>query len=490
MNDIDGQRDQFRYLSFSDKGEQAYYFRMPLSRLGLKSSSNLVRTAGEVSMGRHYRSRVELYRSFPPEMIRVTLSDRYRLRLIESACRLAGSISKLAELIDTSPSSVCRYRDGTRTTPCLFLRRLSEFFENRIRCKCWGEIRNHVNSFKLGTKGSSSLIKIRAGKEIFDFENIDGARITAAILGDGHLGERVASYINPEATLRRKVDESIQRVIGDAPIRIYRNKEARYPQALAMILRKIGLRPGPKVFTNPEVPDWVKEVDDVNIPRVFLRQFFSDEANVSEEKCTISLSQSVDITALSPEIKNKLIAKRLHKIDYIRFAPRRLSDIIEMLRERFNIEANGPYPVAYYRATKKCLKGERLKWRLSFSGKAYLEKFEREIGFDLDYKQEALRNCIRKIKIYQAKNGLGLSGALRAAAKVESTQNKITSSLLAKEMRHGRRTSQKWLRKLAESGLVEEVSGGERKNKSLGRSPIIYKLTNRAKGWFMCARSA
>lgn len=423
---------------------------------------------------------IRLYENLTSEELRLTLQNSFRQRLFKTACEFAGSVNTLARLMKVSDSTIRGYRDGDRTIPYPFLQQLSDFLEAQISYKCLDDIKKHVNGFKLSAKGNSAVtIRIKEGVEEFDFENADGARIVAAILGDGYLGNNVASYINPDTTLRTRVNESIQKVVGNVPVsKIYRGKEMRYPQTLAIILKKVGLPPGPKVYTDPSVPTWIKKSNDANVPRIFLRQFFNDEADVSESKGTINLPQSVDITTLPGAVKEKLKAKIRGK-GYEQYAPRRLLDVKEMLWTKFGIKAGGPYPVIYYRATRKGLEGERLKWRLSISGKADLEKFKREIGFDIGYKQNALQSYINRIKIYQAKSGFGLSDALKVAAKIESAQGEITSLTLAKEMKHCVGASQKWLRRLVEQGLIVKIGGGEGKGQALGRNPVRYELTDK-----------
>ena len=464
-------------------------FSDPLNSLyitfGDPSPSKLLKKSDQEKNGadniRNYKSKIRLCEDLAPEVLRVMLSNEFRQRLFEIACQSAGSMAALARLMEVPQSTILKYRNGNRTIPYLFLQRLSVFLRDQSNCKYQNEIKKHVSGFKLGTKGNSAVtIKIKEGTEELDFENADGARIIAAILGDGYLGDNVASYINPDTTLQTKVNESIQKVVGNIPVnKIYRGKEVRYPQALAMILKKVGLPLGPKVYTNPSVPSWIKKSNDINIPRIFLRQFFSDESDANEKKGMINLPQSIDITTLPSDIKKKLKAGKLDEENYERYAPLRLLDVGWMLWTRFGIRTNGPYPVKYYKAVRKGLEGERLKWVLSISGKVDLDKFEREIGFDIEYKQNALRNYISRIKIYQAKSGFGFLGALKAAGKVESVQGEITSSAIAKEMKHCTGASQKWLRRLVERELIVKIGGGESKGRALGRAPVRYKLTDK-----------
>lgn len=449
-----------------------------------KSLKNPYRAGNGAENIRACKSKIRLYEDLAPDILRLTLLNEFRQRLFKIACQAAGSMAALARLMKVSQSTICRYRDGDRTIPYPFLQRLSDFLEAQTSCKYQNDIKKHVNGFKLGTKGTSPIVKIKEGLDEFNFKNVDGARIVAAILGDGYLGDMVVSYINLNTTLRAKVDESIRKIVGDIQVKTYRCKEARYSQTLAIILEKVGLPPGPKVYTNPSVPSWIKESNDINIPRIFLRQFFSDEGDVSKKKGTINLPQSIDITVLPLDIKKKLKTGKLGEENYERYAPRRLLDVKEMLWTRFDIIANGPCPVKYYKATRKGLEGERLKWRLGISGKVDLEKFEREIGFDIEYKQNALRNYISRIKIYQAKSGFGLLNAFLAAAKIENANGEITSAVVSEEMKHCVDTSQKWLRQLIKQELIVKVGGGENRGRILGRSPVRYKLTD--KGLSLC----
>ena len=423
--------------------------------------------------------KIRLYEDLAPETLRLALLDEFRERLFGAACKYAGSTTALARLMKVSDSTIRRYRGGDGAISYLFLRRLCDFLEAQTGCKYLDDVKKHVSGFRLAN-GRLLVVKIKEGEE-FNFDSADGARVVAAFLGDGCLQSNMASYINLDATLRKKVDESIRRVVGDIPVKTYSYKEARYPQALAIILEKIGLPPGPKVYTNPSVPSWIKKSNDINVSRIFLRQFFSDEADVSERKGTINLPQSIDITALPLEVKKKLKARKLEGKNYERYAPRRLLDVKEMLWTKFGIRASGPYPVRHYRATRKGLQGERLKWRLGISGKADLEKFEREIGFDINYKQNALRNCIGKIKIYQSKKGFGLLSALLAAAEIEDTNGEITKDMISEKMKHREGTSQKWLERLVKRGLIVKVGSGKGKSKSFSRSPTRYRLTDKGR---------
>lgn len=229
-----------------------------------------------------------------------------------------------------------------------------------------------TNLYRVGSRRGSS--DIYNPKIPFNFNNKEGIRFISAILHDGGISSRLGvTYRNNNKRLRDAIIKCSKKIFGS-----FKENEVgtliQFPTLIGIILKKVGLKEGKKVFTNPEVPKFIFESNKKN-KALFLRQAFDDDGCVTKGnvRCII-ICAHIDVT------KEKRIPN--------------LTKGIKKLLDEFDIKISGPYLTKEY----KIKDNRRQGWSINIYGRKNLEIFQNKIGFDIKKKRDRLKNILESYK--------------------------------------------------------------------------------------------
>jgi len=228
------------------------------------------------------------------------------------------------------------------------------------------------NLYKIGSRRGNS--DIYNPKFPFEFDNKSGIRFISAILHDGGISKDLeTSYRNNNKALRRKVVQSAKDIFGE--LKYYENRSLiKFPKFIGVVLKRLGLKEGKKVFTNPKIPKFIFKSNLEN-KALFLRQAFDDESCVPKpNRKYITLGLHIDVT------KQKRIPNLINGL--------------KKLLEEFGIVVTGPYLEREYKIKNNL----RQRWNINIYGRKYLEIFYNKIGFTIKKKRDRLKKILEAYK--------------------------------------------------------------------------------------------
>jgi len=408
--------------------------------------------------------------------LRVTVKEDFRKEIFENAKTKAGSWGKLSKIIGMSRSSFQEFHNGKRAIPFTILKNVCKFVDNN-------NFEENITGFKIGN--ARKFVKNKNSSLKIDFETKDGARTIGAFLGDGSRIGNSFRYTNKETCLIDLVNKSVQDLIGEVGITKYSKRPSKslvhcviFPLTVSSILDKIGIPVGNKIVTNPSVPQFLLNSDKREVIATLIQQFADDEATSRHQ---IEFYQSSDVTNLPEELRTKILSGKYKEVkDYEKYAPNVLKDVKFLLWKHWRIRCGGPYPRKNYRIYRD-KKGNMKyvpKWKLTISGKEDLERFEREIGFEIKEKQIVLKDRIKEIKNYQAKKSTTLLKLLMTTKRLEECNLPITSVNLTKFLDISCRTVDDYLLRLLRNGYLNRPLKRKHLGIGKGTKPFNYTLTD------------
>lgn len=233
------------------------------------------------------------------------------------------------------------------------------------------------NIIKLGAHQSF----IENPKLPFRFDNSEGAKFIAAMLHDGGIRERlVPFYTNSNIKKRKEVSNLIKEIFGDIKIKgKYSGEIQDFIIAVGIILvYGLGMKKGNKVLTNPNIPEFIFNLDENSISN-YLRQAYDDDGYVLNGKRRNH--KLVGITCNTGDLVNPPF-------------PNLLNDIKRLLN-KINIKSqNITKSKSKFAKSKGYLSQE---WKLFVYRIESLQKFKDLVNFNIDYKKENLSLILNEI---------------------------------------------------------------------------------------------
>jgi len=319
-------------------------------------------------------------------------------------------------------------------------------------------IDNVENNIALITSVKNTNVGIKNPKFPIDFTSKDGIRFIAAIMGDGELNSQLnVRYNNQDKKLIDLVLNSAKNLFGDVDYKLYYRKDKTYqlhfPKIVGIISSILGIKPGRKTVTNYGIPAFIFNLNHGR-QSVFIRQFFNDEGNVRLKDRRLQVKQTALISVSKQEAK-KYPTKYAHNV------------LIDLQRLLLGMGIDSKISLGSYR-------NDRVDWELSIYRIENLKKFQNLIGFDSNYKSEALDKAIKSYKFPSAARNKRLDYALDCAKKSQQKYGFITKHLLAKISKRSLKTATYYVVDLKKKGLLICVE--KPKDKSGHLLPRKYNL--------------
>lgn len=317
---------------------------------------------------------------------------------------------------------------------------------------------NKINTIE---KNISRLGLRRGHSEIFDpklpfnFKTEEGVRFISAILHDGGISKRIGvHYRNYNRKAVLEIAKCAMRVFGSFKATATQELTGVYfPKIIGLILIEIGFKPGEKVHTDPFIPQFILNSNN-RLKGIFLRQAFDDDGSVGRRLITMSLH--LDVTN-----KNK---------DTV---PRLLLDNIKLIKN-LGIMCHGPICTRRYVINEKGKNYDRVRWTLHITGKQNLIKFQKLVGFGLDYKKERLE---REIKSYKMENpplhNSVFYPALQMLPELEKSLGYFTISILSKRINRNYHDTKQLIWRMEKKELIKRIENVR------GRYAAKFTLTDK-----------
>lgn len=298
------------------------------------------------------------------------------------------------------------------------------------------------------TSVKNTDIGIKNPKLPFNFNSIDGVRFLAAIMGDGELNKGIqVRYNNQDMNLINLVLNSAKKIFGDVDFKIYPRKDKTYqlhfPKIAGLCILALGIKPGEKARADNNIPKFIFKTDNRS-KSAFIRQFFNDEGNVRLKDRRLQIKQTV---------VNKTLSKEGMKQNPEKYCPNVLVDIKRLL---FDLDI-------YSRISLGAKRGNKSDWELSIYGKENLDKFQKQVGFDIDYKNEILNKSIKSYKFPSAPRNGRVEFAIKKSRIVEKKYGVITRFLLAKESKRSLKTATYYIVDLNKKKFLKRMGIGKYK---------------------------
>ncbi|MBU1204079.1 MAG: hypothetical protein KKG60_03370 [Nanoarchaeota archaeon] len=303
------------------------------------------------------------------------------------------------------------------------------------------KIKDNKKPILLITSVKNTNIGIKNPKFPFDFRTKSGARFIAAIMGDGEINKQInVRYNNQNKKLIRLVLKSAQDIFGGVDFKIYergdKTFQLHFPKIVGLITIRLGLKPGYKSKTNYKIPSFILK-SKKEIKAIFLRQFFNDEGSIRLSDRRLQIKQTLSIK-ISKERCRKNPGKYCH--NFLKG--------IKQLFDSFEISSN--IALEGYR-------NEKVDFGISVYGKENLEKFQKEIGSDIEEKRNNLDKAIKNYKFPSAPRNKRLLWALDKFKKIQNKRGYVTKCSLSEESQRSIKTATSFLVDLKKQGKIREI---------------------------------
>lgn len=390
----------------------------------------------------------------PSENIYVNLKQGYKERILITARNICGSWVKLAKKINEPfskhvPYTIHQFKRGSKARLSLVLKILYLIKENKPDFSLEDAFKNIS---EIGGKTNNHDNVITNPKIPFDFRSEYGARIISAVLHDGGIKKTYLEpfYSNKDLGLKTLVEQSFKNIFGEIKSKQSKTINGRqyilFPRIIGVILvYGLGLTLGKKVLTNPSVPKFIFDCNE-NIRRIFLRQAYSDEGNVSDK--TIRFSLSVDVTEIREKIRH--------------FVPELLKEDKQLI-ESLDIKVSGPIFIGEYVIKENNKIFYRHTYGINISSKKALEAFKDKIGFDINYKSEKLKKEIESIREEHFTNFMNIEEGLFVANKLQKDKGHFTIKDLSLELNRSHEQARRIINKLMSRNIVKVKSTHEQR---------------------------
>jgi len=380
-----------------------------------------------------------------------TPSEKIYLKLNKKAIDFLLDKIKKENVNLFSPIELYRFKIG---------KKVSINFIKKISKNLGLKISYFEKNMELITSCKNTNIGIKNPKFPINFNTKEGIRLISGIIGDGEINNQLQpGYNNQDKKLIEIILKSFQQVFGKIDYKIYLRPDKTYqlhfPKIAGLILLKIGMKPGYKSITNYGIPRFIFNTSKKK-KSVFIKQFFNDEGNVRLKDRRLQVKQTLKINKDKKEMR----------LNPEKYAHQVLVDTQKLLS---SLGIKSKIHLGNYRADEK-----KADWELDIYCKENLEKFQKYIGFDLDYKNNLLDKAIKSYKFPSAPRNGRINFALNHYQKVQDRYGFVTKYLLAKESKRSARTTICFLMDLEKRKLIKKI---ERPRDKLGHPKAVkYSL--------------
>jgi len=299
-----------------------------------------------------------------PGRVYIRLKEPFRFEFFNYVAKRSGSMAKLAASFGITCQYIHMYEKGVYSIPLRFVEKLLDICPKNERNEILNKLQNNVEEIKLGPKGNPIInpkLPIRFSPTL--------AQIAGHIIGDGGIRkDLIARYTNQCDFLHNQFMKDILTALGNVKPSSYRhadNKKTKtivFPGIVGLILTKF-LGRQRKEFKH--IPEIILH-SDKNSKSLFLRALFDDEGSVNISPYTISF----------------------------KMASKKIIGLIKELLMQFDIKTSKTIKI-------KGTQTQRDRYQFYISGKANLERFNSEIGFDNPMQKEKLNILLKKYWKYQ-----------------------------------------------------------------------------------------
>lgn len=331
------------------------------------------------------------------------------------------------------------------------------------------KIKNYENKI-LWIGGRTRGKGIKNPKLLFNFNNEEGGKFIASVLGDGTFNHKFEiQYTNHCPILLENIIKTAKNVFGNIDIIYKSEKMVLFPTIAGKIIKELGLKQGRKTVTNPHIPKFI-----LNGSRKckigYLKQISDDEGS---PQINPPYSYSIRYEFALEIPKNKLNERE-------KYIPNLLLDLYELVRSL------GYTTTAIYGGRVFCGRKNKdrriVSWAFNTVGKKNIEKFAKEINFRTPKRRKKLETGLKKMKIetYGKKAKFII---LEKCKELSSEKTIFTKYDLMKKINRSRRNSEEWLKKLEKKKFVKIIEGNKFIIKSqgfcglAGRTAFKYKIT-------------
>lgn len=380
----------------------------------------------------------------PGREIYVSLKPKFCKNILE-IIRKKSTIGKFSREIGVN-RIIGHWLTGGSLIRLDILRRVSKFLNIN---------NNKIKKNIVSLRGKDGF-HIKNPKISFNFKTKAGARFIAALFGDGCLDKKYrVFYANSQDALINEFIKNSREVFGEVGYDLRRKansenvKIVSIPPICGKIVSLIGLSAGGKVRLNPNIPDFI--------------------FNLEEEKKIEFLSQIIDdegsISLASRHLKIDFALEEIHKNSS-------LLDGIKKMLEEFGINSTiyqyGKYPSS---------RGEnRKKWQLEIHSHYQLKRLYSLLNLKHKPKKQKLKQLIGSVKQLHFPTRDCTHIYLECMKQIEAKKGYFTSTDIKKYIHRKIGHIRNMLSKYLKTGLIYKVE----KVRSDGRRfyPAKYKLSN------------
>ena len=396
----------------------------------------------------------------PSNLIFIGLKDNFKEKLLNSIKTNFTSINDFTKLIDKNIYFYFNLKNNQKIRlDCLIkiIKILGKYCD-KINLK------NLDEDIKImGTKRGN--IYIKNPKLPFNFNNKSGAYFISSIFFDGGIDRQFKPhYSNMDLSMRKRVVDSVKDIFGEIKSKEinYKNRVfVRFPKVIGILLNccfNIGI--GNKIYHNNKTPYFIFKLNKKE-KSCFVKQAFDDDGSVSVNKKMIRIVGVSDVK--KQDFGNKKTIRNFCL----------LNDLKKLLLN-LGIESN---PIRLSRKTfsnkEYNKKGEfyRHVFYFSISDRKNLERFYKNIGFNLKYKHKRLENILKSYKQWQLRKGEIYLIALEKARLLQEKYGFFDNMLLTKEIKRQYRQTVRITKKLLKDKKIKILE----KAKPTGRGWIPEK---------------
>lgn len=380
-----------------------------------------------------YNGIVHLW-DLPGDILYIDLEKNFKIRLLNSA---KGNFTwkEFSKYHKINYKTLLKYKYKQRLSLKTIWKLLEITNKNNKKIK---KEDIEVNTIKLG--GRQSYIK--NPKLPFNFNNPEGARIIAAILHDGGIKSNyhIPFYSNYNIKKKKDVLKTMNNIFGKINVSNIKADSIEFINIIGITLvYGIGLKQGNKVLNNPQIPEFIFNLDNNSISS-YLNQAYDDDGYVCNGKR--NNHKLVGITCNTGHVLDPPFPNLLSGV-------KKLLDELEISSQKIN--------------KSKSKKIEKLgyisqEWKLIIVGRYALGKFKENVNFGLNYKRKALLSIIRDLRnssvFLQKPKGHSEKQALKITKKFCKGEGYIDKHILASKMNFSSGWTKDILRRLENKGFI------------------------------------
>ncbi|HDJ96450.1 MAG TPA: hypothetical protein ENG45_00050 [Candidatus Aenigmarchaeota archaeon] len=375
-----------------------------------------------------------------PDLVMVRFTRKLQKEMIETSFSISHSMTKLAKELGVNKTSLYDFLKARFDGMSLrFVKKLSSFL-----------VKNGFDEFSLtnleckvkSIKSNGVSKPIINPKLPFNFSTKPGADVIASFLFDGGITSQLYPfYVNNSLNSLRKLVRNLKSVVGDVSYSIRRHSQHRetfiveFPKIVGIILYALGLVPGRKVRTDPEIPKFIFKADDT-VKVSFIRRAFDDDGSVNTGT-------------------NNGSGKMVSLIQYsIKKSPPKRLIGLKGLIEQLGIRVNGPYGPVNKHVSKDGITTHG--WMIQISNQSDIRKFAEKINFSIASKRKKLGELLSSYVLPpKLKKGETKRKVIEVCKKLSDNGKEITIRKVAKTLGKSESWIAEIMRELVKEGVIK-----------------------------------